>query len=167
MTGDHPIQVFLKWFDAQGGHVRGHAAIVGMAVLPQARPADRDVLADIAEVARSEQAFREWLTANARNDRLAQFGKLLFVRSLFSLLMFRYGHEEGRQATQARVGKIANYFDSVAKQETDISKMLRGDPANLAAESDEWSAAAASWKTLCNTSLSDEALEGRLVAFFC
>lgn len=170
-TDDHPIQMFLAWFDAQGKHVRGHIALVGMGMLPQQsgsaeHSAPRSPLEALQQVSefsagllKSEDSFREWLIAE-ECGRLRQFGNVLFVRSLVSFLIFRWGHDEGREAVQAKRLKDAEHFERVAGQETDFTRLVRGDPAQYRQESLEWTAASQSWKRLCSTSLSDEVLEG-------
>lgn len=151
-----PIQIFLDWFDAQGAHVRGHVALVAVAMLPkqETNPAE-----SIRDILRSEELLREWLTTeqNAAVHHRA-LGKLLFVRAVVSFLIFRWGHDEGRDANQALRARMAAHFERVAGEETEFTQLVRGTADQYRQEAAEWSAAQ-SWRALRNTSLSDEALE--------
>jgi hypothetical protein len=165
---DSPIQPFLAWFDAQGEAVKGQILLYSGGMMRQRSTlAEREAKTPLEflqqcaelseEIAKSEETFRAWLTAEPRWDR--RLCKVLFVRSVVSFLIFRYGHDEGREAVQARRTEDAEHFEKLAGQETDFTRLVRGDPAKIRQESIEWTTASESWRPLCSTSLSDEALE--------
>ena len=151
----NPVQVFAEWYRRQEPHVKSDVeTFVGYSAMPKPESEQESA----KRMLNGSACFNEWLEGVEKSERgfISQrllIGHAVMLRGLVTLLVFQHR-------------KKVDDFEAINERRADLEKAMGPDWGHSSLfepmkpeEIQLWIDAAQSWEQLCNSSLSDEAID--------
>ncbi len=154
MSTISPLDAFGEWFESLPISVREDISFLSYIPLQKLLKVDIDTF----DSKTRSDAFLDWVI-NKEESYFTTVGKLLIIRSCIDFfIMQKRGTAEGWDETKRDHELMLEKIPNDPKAPDGIEETVRGMLEKMPFRSKQWIKAAETWKNLCDSNLSDEAL---------